>query len=345
MSAQSDKLRRRLSGDLDNIIMMAMRKEPSRRYASVEQFSEDIRRYLDGLPVIARKDTVGYRVGKFVRRHRAGVAGAALVMALLVGSLIAVAREAHIASVQRRNAERRFDDVRQLADSYMFEFNDAIKDLPGATPARELLVERALQYLDKLAGESADNQGLSRDLATAYQKVGDIQGRPGFPNLGDTAGALASYKKALTIRETLVARDPSNTGLKSDLEVSYERMGDVLRMTGDTGGSLETYQKGLALIEEAKPGGASTEAAAAVASLHDRIGDALALQGKLSEGLENQKASLSLREGLLAHDPENAELHRSIMISYIKVGDMELGLGDKASALQSYRKAEPIGME
>src|SRR6267142_3148569 len=75
-----ENLRRKLAGDLDNIVLMAMRKEPSRRYSSVGQFSEDIRRHLEGLPVIARKDTVGYRTAKFVNRHRIGVAAAALVL-------------------------------------------------------------------------------------------------------------------------------------------------------------------------------------------------------------------------------------------------------------------------
>src|ERR1700682_1763220 len=74
-----EKLRRRLRGDLDNIVLMALRKEPQRRYASVLQFSEDIRRHLEGLPVIARRDTPGYRAPQFVRRHNTGGAAAALI--------------------------------------------------------------------------------------------------------------------------------------------------------------------------------------------------------------------------------------------------------------------------
>src|SRR5262249_49891942 len=72
--AADNVLGRRLRGDLDNIVLMAMRKEPKRRYGSAEQFSEDIRRYLAGLPVIARPDTASYRAAKFVTRHKSGVA-------------------------------------------------------------------------------------------------------------------------------------------------------------------------------------------------------------------------------------------------------------------------------
>jgi serine/threonine protein kinase len=83
-----DRLARQLRGDLDNIVLMALRKEPERRYSSVEQLSEDIRRHLDGRPVIARKDTVGYRAGKFIQRHKLGLAAVALVILSLVGGIV-----------------------------------------------------------------------------------------------------------------------------------------------------------------------------------------------------------------------------------------------------------------
>src|SRR6185503_19648048 len=83
---EQEPRRQRLKGDLDNIVLMAMRKEPQRRYATAEQFAEDIRRHLEGLPVRARPDTFGYRAGKFVRRHKLGVAAAALItLTLLIG--------------------------------------------------------------------------------------------------------------------------------------------------------------------------------------------------------------------------------------------------------------------
>jgi serine/threonine-protein kinase len=95
-----------LRGDLDNIVLKAIRKEPDRRYASVNQFSEDIRRHLEGRPVIARKDTVGYRASKFVRRNKIGVAAAALVFLTLIGGIVATGWEAHRTNQQRLLAER-----------------------------------------------------------------------------------------------------------------------------------------------------------------------------------------------------------------------------------------------
>src|SRR5215475_251122 len=101
------KLNRQLKGDLDNIILRALRKEPERRYASAEQFAEDIRRHLHGLPVTATPDSVLYRVKKFLKRHQVGVAATALVLVALAGGVIATVREARIAEANRRRAEAR----------------------------------------------------------------------------------------------------------------------------------------------------------------------------------------------------------------------------------------------
>jgi len=153
--APQEKLAKRLEGDIDNIVLMALRKEPKGRYASVEQLAEDIRRHLANLPIVARTDNFSYRAQKFVRRHRAGVAAAAVVLLTVIAGLIVTVREARV-------AERRSNDVRSLANSLLFDIHDSIKDLPGATPARKLLVGRALEYLDRLSQEAAGDVSLQR---------------------------------------------------------------------------------------------------------------------------------------------------------------------------------------
>ena len=94
-----------LRGDLDNIVMMALRKEPARRYSSVTQLSEDIRRYLEGRTVIARKDTLGYRSAKFVSRHRLGVAAAILILLSLIGGILGTASQARKTRIEKARAE------------------------------------------------------------------------------------------------------------------------------------------------------------------------------------------------------------------------------------------------
>src|SRR5205085_1815355 len=110
----------------------------------------------------------------------------------LVGGIVAT-------TWQARKAERRFNDIRKIANSFLFEFHDAIENLPGSTPARKLVVSKALEYLDKLAQEAGNDASLQRELAGAYEKVGDVQGNPYKANLGNSSGALESYRKALAI--------------------------------------------------------------------------------------------------------------------------------------------------
>ena len=215
------KLRRRLAGDLDNIALMALRKEPQRRYGSVEQFAEDIRRHLEGLPVTATKGSWSYRAGKFVRRHRVGIAAAALVVFTLLGGMAATIRQAHIARVQRVRAEKRFDDVRQLSNSLIFEIHDSIQGLPGATPARKLLLDRAVAYLDKLSQDATGDVDLQRELAWGYQRLATVQGDTTQSNLGQVGAAETSNRKATALFEVVAKANPRNLTDQLNLAMAY----------------------------------------------------------------------------------------------------------------------------
>jgi hypothetical protein len=107
------RLRHRLEGDLDSILLKALRKEPSARYSSVEQFSEDLRRHLSGLPVMAQKDTIGYRIRKFIARNPGGVIAALLIWLSLSVALVTTIWEARIAHEQRREAEALLEEVQR----------------------------------------------------------------------------------------------------------------------------------------------------------------------------------------------------------------------------------------
>ena len=256
-NTRADRLERQLAGDIDNILLMALRKEPERRYGSVEQFADDLRRHLQGHPVTARPDTLRYRTGKFVHRHRALVFAAALLLVTLVGGILTTSWQWHVANRERILAEKRFQDVRGLANTVLFELHDAIVPLPGSTPARELLVKRARQYLDSLAGESSKDAGLQRERAMAYERIGDVLGLPVQANLGQSKEALASYQQALTIQKALVERDPSNESLRRDMASLYKRICRVEENTGKFRESLESCRAAAAIEEallRARPG-------------------------------------------------------------------------------------------
>ena len=108
----------------------------------------------------------------------------------------------------------------------MFEVHDAIENLPGSTAARELLVKRALEYLDSLAAKASDDPSLQRELDAAYLKVGNVQGNPTNANLGDSTGALQSYEKSLAITKKLLAQS-NDPDLKSSLGMTLRKVADV----------------------------------------------------------------------------------------------------------------------
>ena len=336
---EPEKLRRLLSGDLDTIVLKAMQKDPRRRYESVDQFSEDIRRFLEGLPVIAQSDTAAYRAAKFIRRHKVGVTGAALIAVALVGGMVATSWEAHIAERERARAVKRFEQVRQLANSFMFEIHDAIADLPGSTPARNLLVKRAMEYLDSLSREAGEDPALQSELATAYQKMADVQGNPFYANLGDSAGALSSYRKALAIRERLATADPKNAKFHRDLATTYDSVGDMLWATGELAGALDHYRKSLEVRKALLKDSTEAEASHDLALSYERIGDTLAKKGDFNAALESHRDALAIREALSNQDPQNAKARREVSISYGKVGDMLALTGNPTVALDNHRKA------
>jgi serine/threonine protein kinase len=222
------KLQRRLAGDLDNIVLMALRKEPERRYASVEQFGEDIRRHLEALPVAATKGSWNYRAGKFVTRHKVSVAATAVVLLVLaagVGATVRAARiarqQAEIASAERARAERRFNDVRKLANSLIFEIHDSIQSLPGATPSRKLLLDRAVEYLDKLSQDASGDVDLQRELAWGYQRLAAVQGDTSQSNLGQVSAAEISNRKAMALFEAVAKSNPRNVTDQLNLAMAY----------------------------------------------------------------------------------------------------------------------------
>ena len=297
----------RLRGDLDAIVLTAMRRDPAERYGSVALLAEDLRRHLTARPVIARGDSLTYRASRFVRRRKLGVAAAAAIVISLIGGVIATSWQARVARAERARAERRFADVRRLATSFLFDFHDAIATLPGSTPARLLVVSKALEYLDSLASEAGGDRELQKELAAAYDRVGDVQGNPGAANLGDIDGAIRSYRKAESIRRTLAAGAPDSLPARLDMATSTMRIGYADFARGAVKDAVVRFQEALATREEAYRAGVPSPsvARAALAETTARLCTTLIPLGDLPGAIANCKRNLSLTEELLKERPDD----------------------------------------
>jgi len=330
----------RLRGDLDWIILMALRKDPMRRYMTVEQFSEDIHRFMEGLPVVARGDTFSYRAGKFLHRHKLGAIAVVGIVVTLAGGVVSTRRE-------QARTRASFNDVRALANSILFEISDAIRDLPGSTPARLLLVERAQTYLDKLARESGDDLSLKRELAEAYKKIGEVQYRVGYPNLGDINGALVSARKELALREGIGQNDHSVVA-KLAVAEAHMRLGELLDGTADPqsagahiGQALEIRE---ALFAENPK---NVDVRSDLARSYRVAGDREKMGGHAQAFYDYNQKALKIREGLLAENPADESIRRQYSMDLVRIADSlgspnETNLGRYDEARQTYERALEI---
>lgn len=330
-----------LRGDLDNIILKALRKETKRRYSSVDQISEDIYRHQTGLPVSASADTFSYRLSKFIRRNRIGAAAAALILITLLGGLFATL-------YQRNKAQRRFNDVRQLANSFLFEFHDAIENLPGSTPARAIVVKRAIEYLDQLAAESEGDTALQRELGSAYSKIGQIQGNSYYSNLGDTDGAMKSYQRSLEIRQKLVDSDPKNLDLQQELAEANEGVGDMLYTVNDLKSGLESYEKAIAICEKiVDDAPENLEYRYSLANVLGKRGDISGMEGfpnlgDIPTSLESYRQTIKIYEELVKAAPENEKYQLGYAKNLHFYGMLQTTTGNAKGAIINGQRAISI---
>ncbi|MBL8185804.1 MAG: serine/threonine protein kinase [Blastocatellia bacterium] len=328
-----------IRGDLDNIVLKALRKEPERRYGSVASFSEDIERYLKGLPVNARPNTLSYRATKFVARNRLRVGGAAILTTAMAGGVAATVWQGRIATAEKAKAERRFNDVRSLANSFLFEFGPMIENIPGTTAAQELLVKRALEYLDRLASESENDPGLQRELASAYEKVGDVQGNPYSPNIGDVKGALLSYEKSRSIRASMFERTPEDLQLAGELATIHKLIADVDSHGGDYDKAVGNYDKALEIREMIVARSPQDFAARAkLAEVLRSRGLIPFFEGDNKKAIEYYSRARDILEVLHREDPANLAIEHEFAFIFVSIGEAQGWDGELKLAGENLQK-------
>ncbi len=343
--------------EVQTIVFKALAKEPERRYQSVRELAGDLRHYLAGEPIAAKRDSRWYVLQKTVRRYKVRFAVAATIILVTLGSTVAlsimyskqtrlledVEKERNRAVDAEDRAERRFDQVRELAGVFIFDFHDEIQHLKGATPARELLVTTALAYLDALAADASDDPGLLHELAVAYMKVGDVQGQPGAPNLGDSAGAITSYEKGLGIFQMLCGLNRDTVEYKRGLADCHNKLGMLKSNFYQTGAARDHYERAFEVytdLVERDP--REVDSRRGFARGHMNLGDVQLATGQATEALVSYECALRIREELAAELPTQAVLQRELALSFGRIGDTLRRLGDHAAALENRRRSLDI---
>lgn len=329
--------RRALRGDLQRIVARALAPEIDRRYGTVGELAQDLERHLSGRPVLAHPPSLRYRAVKLIRRHRAAFAGITVAaVGLLVGTAVSL-RQAHLAEVQRLRADRRFADVRRIANVALFDIHDKLESVPGAMPARRLLVDTALRYLNDLAAEARDEPALLVELSVAYERVAEIQGMPGWSSEGRTGDALASLERARAlIRRSRTANvaDPETFGESHESEARLLlRIGSVFGARGRPGPALAYHREALALLRRRVAETSATPPRLALAQAQVAVGDDLWEEGDLAAATDHFREALATARATSAGDPTSMAAARQVGVVEQRLGDVASERGDGRQAL------------
>jgi eukaryotic-like serine/threonine-protein kinase len=239
----------KIAGDLDAIVLKAMRKNPAERYASIEQFDADLAAHLEHRPVAAREGTFRYLASRYVKRHKLPIAAAAAILLTMVAGLVLIEQQRRIAVAEKARAEKHFAGVRQLANSFVFDVHSEIENLPGSLKARQVLVGTALKYLDSLASESRDDPALALEVAGAYRKIAEIKGDIYGSYVGETSSAKQSVERARAILESISARQPDNIQVLREQRVLMLLNARLLADAGDAASHAES-ERAVAIAEK-----------------------------------------------------------------------------------------------
>ena len=254
-----------LKGDLELILMKALRREPQERYGTIEQFHEDLENYLEARPIRARKTDAWYRMRKFLRRHWLPAGAATLAVAgLTAGALVA--------NHEQAIAQRRFVQVRQLAGR-LFDIDAEVRRTPGTTKARQLIVDTSLEYLRRLAEDVRGDPELALEIGNAYMRVARVQGVPISANLGHMDQAGQNLRIARGFIQSVLASQPSNRPAMLRLaQITHDQM-LLARYNGRYGEALTLARKSAAWLEKFHAGDGDRSEAPAILNTYLNVAD------------------------------------------------------------------------
>ncbi len=331
---------RELHGEVDAIVLQALRKSPENRYPSVRALAEDISAWLEGRSVSAHRRPWWRRSLRHIRRHKTQSAAVAGVLASILGGACVSLWYARDAARERQIAEVRFDDGRRLAHAVVFELQEAIAHLPGSTRAREILVERALGYLRALESSGPASRDLQVELAAAYSRIGDVQGNPTQAHLGNTKAAVESETEARRLALAVLRVHPGDMEAEQILAEADERLAGLGDMQGDSRQWRELWQEGIGIrrrqagLHPADPGLAG--------KVRTMEADELRLERRWNEALAAYQQVADLFRKALAAAPRDLELGDRLSTTYHQIARCRKELNQLDEALAAYQEAQRL---
>ncbi len=351
-------LRRLAEQEIATILLKALAKEPQRRYQTAGDLAADLRRFLAGEPIEAKRESRLYILRSLIRRHRNAATAAMAFVIVVTLSAVALAvlysrqsvlldrvqTEKTKAEQAEARASKRYSELRELARSFIFDLDGKLSHLAGSAPAREFIVTNALVYLNSLAEDMVEQDADSLyELGNGYMSLGNILGDPEAPNLGRPQEAYDNYRRAIELFESAHAEQPDNQQIMSTLWTTYRRAAvvlDGLRRRDESNAVLDKARKLLQRMAVHFP----DDWAIRRNEIFTRQDHATALRsaGKITEALAEYRACLEETEQLAQQHPRQVMLQHDVAQLSILIGKIYLANGDEASAVEMQRRAVSV---
>jgi len=335
------RLKRILTGDLDAIVLVALRKEPERRYASAEHFADDLSRYLQRMPVRAHEDSTIYRCGKFVRRHTALVATGLLVIvafSLLISAgmtgLMRAHRQQHRALTNLKSAHENFNEI------FSRIIRDRLLNQPGFYPLRAALLEDARRFYKEVLDQHGASTTPRAELIEARCRLAKITSL-----LGPISEAIPQYRQAIALWESLLVKEPTNRHYQEELAATLSDLGMLIMPMGDqldeAARIFRRAQQLTELLLAAEPQSVSKRQELALILLN--VAQIQRRQDQPDEALESIDRVLAIASQLAAEDLYSLESRILLATAYASAGQI-LGpqTGELHQALAFYHQAIEI---
>ncbi len=332
------RLKRILSGDLDAIVLTALRKEPERRYASAEQFADDLNHYLQGMPVRAHDDGAAYRCGKFVRRHAALVTIGFLLVAALLTVVTGMTTALMLARRQRDRVDTSFHQAHGVIDQILTRIRaERLFNQPEFYPLRAALLQDAQRFYKDFLNQHGSDVTLRPELTEASGRLAKITSL-----IGPASEAISQNRQAAVLWEKLLLEDPTNRHYQEELAATLSDLGVALMPVGEQlDEAMHAFRRAQELIETlsaVEP--QSVPSAQELGLILLNVAQIQSRQHRPDEALDSIDRVLEIESQLVAEDACSLEPRIALATAYATAGRIVgAQTGELHRALAFYHQA------
>lgn len=340
-----------LRGDLDNILLKALHKDPEERYRSVDALAADIHAFRSGYPISARPPTAWYVLRKWIARHRWASAFSAAAILVIVAVAGLALWQAHRAEQARLLAQANSERLKSVARSVLYRVGNQIENLPGGIEIRAKMTQDLVDDLEKLAAVDAADYALQEDLAQAWVRLAEMRADNLNRSLEQNDLALKSAQRAIYWFERLEHVAYKAPSFAVSWGEAWRAVSNVARAKNDLKGALAAQEKRLAILQEADRRFPNEEHVLhGLASTYLNQGQLLRLNpGQSQQALDQIRAAERKFTELVHLKPEDSAEHHQLGVAYgaeafqaFDLGRFEQAAQASKLAVQSLRKAAEL---